>query len=52
MYVYKPRRGLKRGEENKVGCYFYSRILLTNPIQMTYRLQPLGLDLVFCDITP
>lgn len=22
MYVYKPRRGLKRGEESKV-CYYY-----------------------------
>lgn len=21
MYVYKPRRGLKRGEENKVGFF-------------------------------
>lgn len=35
MYVYKPRRGMKRGEENKVRIYLFpGNLLLIKTIKL------------------
>lgn len=54
MYVYKPRRGLKRGEESKVCCgSFLLHLLCTwGPGAHVGRALSRINDLILCDITP